>query len=194
MGGRKKKKLDLSTKKIWWHEIMLISVLLLLSGWRLWQGRWEMGVGVLQWWLGAIGGFLFVFLDRLAAVAMSDPDKVLETRLKEVWGKGKIKEGLSLLLVERGKQEKLVMRTALFLLVWVVLALLSVTSVIGWGARGFVLGIGTHLVFDLIWDYFKEREKLSRWFWQSKGNFSEVEMEVFFWLVVLAYVLIGWRL
>ncbi len=195
MGDRKKKqKQESGLRKILWHEIILVAVLLILSGWRLWQGQWVLDVGVLKWWLGAILGFLFVFLDRLAAIAVTDPDRVLETKLKEVWGKGRIKEGLMMLLADRKKQEKLIMRTALFLVVWVVLALLSVTSVASFGARGFVLGIGTHLVFDLIWDYFKDKEKLSRWFWQSKGNFSEREMEVFFWLVVTAYVLIGWRL
>lgn len=180
--------------KIIWHEIILVSVLLILSGWRLWQGRWVIEVDILKWWLGAILGFLFVFLDRLAASAVADPDKVLETKLKEVGGKGKMKKGLATLLVDRGEQDKLIMRTALFLVVWVVLALLSVTSVVSFEARGFVLGIGTHLVFDLIWDYFKDRERLSRWFWQSKGNFSEKEMEIFFWLIVVTYLLIGWRL
>ena len=195
MGDRKKKqKQKGELKKILWHEIVLVAVLLILSGWRLWQGQWMLEVGVLKWWLGAILGFLFVFLDRLAAIAVTDPNRVLETKLKEMWGKGKIREGLMMLLADRKKQEKLIMRTALFLVVWVVLALLSVTSVTSFGARGFVLGIGTHLVFDLIWDYFKDKERLSRWFWQSKGNFSEKEMEVFFWLILAAYVLIGWRL
>jgi len=194
-GKRNKKKIDGGgVKKIIWHEIVLVSVLLILSGWRLWQGRWVIEVSVLKWWLGAILGFLFVFLDRLAAMAVAEPEKVLEIKLKEVGGKGKMKKGLVSLLTDRGKEDKLIMRTALFLVVWVVLALLSATSVASFGARGFVLGIGTHLVFDLIWDYFKDKERLSRWFWQSKGNFSEKEMEVFFWLIVAAYVLIGWRL
>lgn len=194
-GKRNKKKIDGGgVKKIFWHEIVLVSVLLILSGWRLWQGRWVIEVDVLKWWLGAILGFLFVFLDRLAAMAVAEPEKVLEIKLKEVGGKGKMKKGLMSLLTDRGKEDKLIMRTALFLVVWVVLALLSATSVASFGARGFVLGIGTHLVFDLIWDYFKDKERLSRWFWQSKGNFSEKEMEVFFWLIVAAYVLIGWRL
>lgn len=192
--GKKDKSGGVGVKKILWHEIILVAVLLILSGWRLWQGQWVMGVDVLKWWLGAILGFLFVFLDRLAAMAVVDPDKVLGTKLKEMWRKGKIKEGLMLLLADRDKQEKLIMRTTLFLVVWVILALLSVTSVTSFGARGFVLGIGTHLVFDLIWDYFKDKERLSRWFWQSKGNFSEKEMEVFFWLIVVAYILVGWRL
>jgi len=191
---RKSKSNSVGVKKILWHEIVLVAVLLILSGWRLWQGQWVMGVDVLKWWLGAVLGFLFVFLDRLAAMAVVDPDKILGTRLKEMWGKGKIKEGLAMLLVDRGKEEKLIMRTTLFLVVWVVLALLSATSVASFGARGFVLGIGTHLVFDLIWDYFKDRDRLSRWFWQSKGNFSKKEMEVFFWLMLIAYVLVGWRL
>ena len=194
-GKRNKKKIDGGgVKKIIWHEIVLVSVLLILSGWRLWQGRWVIEVSVLKWWLGAILGFLFIFLDRLAAMAVAEPEKVLEIKLKEVGGKGKMKKGLMSLLTDRGKEDKLIMRTALFLVVWVVLALLSATSVASFGARGFVLGIGTHLVFDLIWDYFKDKERLSRWFWQSKGNFSEKEMEVFFWLIVAAYVLIGWRL
>ncbi len=144
--------------------------------------------------VGGDFGIFVCFLDRLAAMAVAEPEKVLEIKLKEVGGKGKMKKGLMSLLTDRGKEDKLIMRTALFLVVWVVLALLSATSVASFGARGFVLGIGTHLVFDLIWDYFKDKERLSRWFWQSKGNFSEKEMEVFFWLIVAAYVLIGWRL
>ena len=59
----------------------------------------------------------------------------------------------------------------------------------GLGPR--MLGLGTHLMFDLVWDYFKAPEKLSNWFWMVKRNLDWEEKRWFVGVVVVLYLLIA---
>lgn len=51
--------------KLLLHQVVLFGVLLILTGARLLMGRWEIDLYLLWWWLGALLGFSFIFLDRL---------------------------------------------------------------------------------------------------------------------------------
>lgn len=110
-----------------------------------------------------------------------NPGEALGIRLRELFGEKKFTEGLIMLLNERHEQKELVMRSFLFLLVWIVLALLTVTSVNSQFARGFMLGIGTHLIFDFVYDYFWNKERFNTWFWQIKRVVGEDEKK---WMVI----------
>lgn len=82
-----------------------------------------------------------------------------------------------------------VMRSALFVVIWAVLAIFTVTSVGTGFPRGFVLGLGTHLIFDLLWDYRGGGREIELWFWQVK-NVTKMEIDWFFRGVALFYLLI----
>lgn len=88
---------------------------------------------------------------------------------------------------------KLMMRSVLFLVVWAVLTILTLTSIANTFSRGFMLGLGTHLVFDLGWDYFTDKRNVDDWFWQVK-NVSLREKNIFVWLVFGFYLVIVWFL
>jgi hypothetical protein len=103
-------------------------------------------------------------------------------------------EGIKLLLTERYEQKELVMRSAMFLVVWVVLAFFTATSVTNFFARGFVLGIGTHLVFDLIYDYKTDKERLDLWFWQIKRTLEPEEKRWFVLIMGGIYLLLAFNL
>lgn len=165
--------------------------MLLLSGMRLLSGAWVIGIDILFWYLGCVLGFLFVFCDRLVDVMVARPRETMSMKINQLFGEGKLVKGLVSLLGEREKQNKLMMRSVLFLAIWIVLAFWTVSSVSVLFARGFVLGLGTHLVFDFIWDYIKDETAFENWFWQIKRTVSAKEKQivvlascgVFIWLV-----------
>jgi hypothetical protein len=175
------------------HQYVLFGVLIILTLWSLVSGDFVFNLGFLWWILGAIIGFLFVFTDRLINKFLMKPDEMLGLKLKEIIEQKKIKEGLLLLLNERYEQKELVMRSFLFLVVWVVLSFLTVTSVTSTLARGFVLGIGTHLVFDLVYDYLWVKEKFEQWFWQIKRPLSDQEKRGFVFGMVAVYLILAFQ-
>lgn len=151
--------------KLVWHQVILFSIFLGLTLLRVLKGQVGFDLNLIWWWLGGMLGFLFVFCDRLVYALVSN----------------------------REKQKHLVMRSALFMAIWAVLAIFTATSVGTGFPRGFVLGLGTHLVFDLWWDYRFGRRDIELWFWQVK-NVTKAEIDWFFRGAVLFYLLIFWFL
>ena len=180
----------MESKKVVWHQVVLFSLMLVLTGWRLMFGGWSFGLEVLWWWLGGVLGFVFVFFDWLIQQAVIEPEKVFDVKLKSLFKMEKIKTGLAFVLREREKKPRLVMKSALFLLVWLVMGLFTLSSIVSPFGRGFMLGLGTHLVFDLLWDYFKTPEKLNGWFWMIKRDLDWEEKRWFVLIVMALYLLI----
>ncbi len=178
--------------KLVWHQLVLFFVLALMTLVRFLSRGMELSAIWLWWWLGAIIGFLFVFFDRLVYAFFSSDD-VGSVKVKDLLSQGKIASGLALALSERETKKNLVMRSALFLIIWVVLSIFTATSVSSGLARGFVLGIGTHLVFDLTWDTFVARQGIEHWFWQIR-NVTAREMVWFVYGILIYYLFIIWFL
>lgn len=169
--------------KLLWRQIVLLCVLLVLmiSHWLL-RGRANLDLTLLWWWLGAILGFLFVFADRFI-YAIGDSDGVLSLKLKDLSGKWRTVPS----------QGKLMMKSVLFVVVWAVLAIFTATSSANPFARGLMLGLGTHLVFDLFWDYSGKGREFGLWFWQIK-KINRREMDIFAWGSFVFYLFIIWFL
>lgn len=166
----------------------------MMTGLRLLMGRWSLGVDILWWWLGGVVGFLFVFLDRMVYAFWQKPDETLSIKMKDLFAQGKILRGLALSLQERREQKNLMMRSIVFLFAWVVLGLFAVTSVVSPFGRGFMLGLGLHLAFDLMWDYVSRDRNVGMWFWQIKREFSETEKKVVTWGFVVIFGFLAWWL
>jgi len=180
--------------KLWLHQMVLFGVLGVLVLWSVINKSFVFNISLLWWLLGAMIGFLFVFLDRIVYGFFSESNGTLSLWIKELFNQKNIPERARLLLAERYDQKELVMRSAMFVVVWVVLAFFTATSVANFFARGFVLGIGTHLMFDLIYDFSKDKERLDQWFWQIKRT---LELEEKFWFVAIAgvvYILLAFNL
>lgn len=172
------------------HEIILVGVLLLMTGARLLTGFWNLDINIAWWWLGALIGFVFVFLDRIVYAFWQSSDKVMATQLKDIFGRGKFGQGIAMLLLERETQERLIIRSALFLLAWLVLALFAVFSVGNQFGRGFMFGLGVHLVTDLLKDYFGKGRDLNLWFWQIKRVIEPNEKQAVVWGFTILGVLL----
>lgn len=179
--------------KILWHQVVLFFVLFGLAAVRWLTGRLGVGLDLLWWWLGGIIGFLFVFSDRLVYALANSPEEVLSLKIKELFSKGHLAAGLALTFAEREKQKHLMMRSALFVVIWAVLAIFTATSVANSFSRGFVLGLGTHLLFDMTWDYIWGSRDIDLWFWQIR-KVTKTEIDWFFRISFMFYVFILWFL
>lgn len=180
--------------KLLLHQVVLFGVLLILTGARLLMGRWEIDLYLLWWWLGALLGFSFIFLDRLYYAFWQHPEETLSIKMKDLIARGELVKGLVSVLEERADQTKLAMRSVLFLGAWVVLGIFALTSVGAPFGRGFMLGMGLHLVFDLLADYFDRGRDVRLWFWQIRRELREPEVRTVVWGFVILFVLIGWGL
>ncbi len=176
------------------HQIVLFGFLGILVLWSVIRGSFVFNLDLLWWLLGAVLGFLFVFGDRVVYLLVSNPNEALSIKIKDLLKQNKIGEGTELLLKERYDQKELVMRSFLFLIVWIAMAFFAMTSVVNAFARGLILGIGMHIEFDLIYDYLFDKERLDLWFWQIKRT---LEPEEKFWFVVItgfAFILLAFNL
>ncbi|KKS91931.1 MAG: hypothetical protein UV68_C0056G0005 [Candidatus Collierbacteria bacterium GW2011_GWC2_43_12] len=177
--------------KISLHQFVLFGALLILVLWKIISGNFSFNLNLLWWLLGSIVGFLFVFTDRFVYSFLMKPNEALGMRLKELFQGRKFSEALILLLNERHEQKELIMRSFLFVMVWLVLAFLTVTSIASPFGRGFMLGMGVHLSFDLIYDYFWNKERFELWFWQIKRVVSSEEKRWFVIVVSLVFVFLA---
>lgn len=181
-------------KKLVLHQLVLFVVLVTLTLWRIASQTWTINYQVLLWWLGAVLGFSFVFADRLIYAFWQHPEETLSLTLRQVLGGGRWMTGLSTLLTERGTQKHLMMRSVLFLVVWLGLGFLTISSVSNLFGRGFMLGLGIHLTFDLLTDTVAHRRDLKLWFWQIKRDIPESEMKMVVWGYTILFLLIAWGL
>ncbi len=178
--------------KLVWHQVVLFATLLLLTAVRFFSRGRVLSDIWLFWWLGAVLGFLFVFFDRLV-YALANSEEVGSMKIKELFFRGRIVEALAAAFAEREHQKGLVMRSALFVVIWAVLSVFTATSVDSGLARGFILGIGTHLIFDLAWDYFGGNRDVELWFWHVK-KITKTEIDWFVRGSLVFYLLIIWFL
>lgn len=178
-------------RKLIAHQLVLFGVLLSLTGWRLLTDKWSLGMDVYRWWLGAVVGFLFVFADRLVWAFWQKPDETLAIKMKELFAGGKLIEGLVLTLEERREQKKMMIRSVLFLAIWVVLTVLVLTSTVRSFPRGFMLGMGLHLGFDLLSDYLGKGRDVKWWMWQVKGEWGNKEIDWVVWGYMFFLIVLG---
>lgn len=173
------------------HEIVLFGIALLLVLWKLLVGGMRVDLSLLWWLLGMVCGFLFIFLDRFIYSLYSHKEEPLSMKIRELFRTKRYSEGVSFLLNERQEQKELVMRSFLFIGVWVIMSVFTLTSSTNFFARGLMLGIGTHLVFDLSADFFWNKTRFDYWFWQIKRKIGNDEKKWFFGLSILIYVLLA---
>lgn len=180
--------------KLWLHQLVLFVVLGVLILTSVIDRSFVFNLSLLWWLLGGMIGFLFVFLDRFFYQAISNSDETLGIRIKDIFAQKNFLGGMAQLLSEQFNQKEMVMRSFLFLIVWFVLAIFTMTSVVNFFARGLVLGIGTHLMFDLVYDFVKDKERLDLWFWQIKRTLEPEEKFGFVVVSGIVYLFLAFNL
>ena len=172
--------------KMVWHQLVMLVFAVVVVLYKWWSKNIALDIQILWWLLGYVLGFAAVFADRVVYVMLMREERLSE-RVVEALGDGNYLGALKKLLEERHDQKELVMRSALFLIVWEVLAVFVATSVENNFGRGLVLGMGCHLFFDLLADYLYDRTRFDLWFWQVKRNVSVMEKNIFVYLSLLGF-------
>lgn len=159
--------------KILWHQGVLVAVLLGLTAYRVINGRWEVDLALLWWWLGAVIGFMLIFAEGAFYALWQSPGEVMATKIKDIFSGNKIR-------MDSGKEgEKRIIRSVVFWGVWMMMAVLTVTSVTAPLGRGFMLGLGLHLILEAGEDMMNGN--IRPWFWQIKREMDKGEMKTAIW-------------
>lgn len=140
--------------------------------------------------------FLFLILGGLTLLRLLSGQVRVDLNLVWWWLGGMV--GFLFVFSDRliysvvgGRRE--VMRSAVFVVIWAVLAIFTATSVGNSFPRGLVLGLGTHLVSGFFWDHHDGGREFESWFWQAR-NINKAEMDWFFRGSLGFYFLIIWFL
>lgn len=134
-------------------------------------------VPVLLWITGTMAGYLVLQLDQLLDILLTNPKTNLAMTVKSYFKEHHIQYGLRLLEANKHLQPRLTFRSALFQMVWVVLAIFTFTSTSSTFGKGFVLGIGVRLLLEQWQYYVSNRGLLRQWlFWQIKREVNQEEL------------------
>ena len=131
-----------------------------------WLGSRFSFIDLILWFGGVILGGYFIKLEQLVYVFYIHPKEPLSLEIKGLLGERKIKEAWKL-LKERVGEQKLAFRSAVFQVVWLGLALFTLTSTSSIFGKALVMAIGLHLLLDE-WEGFLGEKSLSWLFWQIK--------------------------
>lgn len=156
------------------HLFLVGGFLVIISVWRVFSGSWEIGLPMLLWIIGGLVGFGLVFGDRLLMILTDTGDegreyirdRLVKMQFGSIW---------RTMDNSRKSAVRLPMRNFVFLMLYGALALLAAFSSSNPFGRGLVWGIGLHLVFDLIWDFYVKND-VSAWYWQKNHNLSDFEV------------------
>jgi len=138
-------------------------------------------VDLLSWFSGALLGGYFIKLEQIVYVYYIHPDEILSLDAKRMIQEKRKKEVLQLLR-EGVTEQRLAFRSALFQVVWLVLAFFTLTSTAGVFGKTLVMAIGLHLLLDE-WEDLLKGKSLYWLFWQIKRTVSEKEQKMFVWIM-----------
>jgi len=164
-------------KKLPLHFLVLLVVGALICVWRVVTGRWVVGLSLVWWWMGLFVGFSFVFSDRLIQ-GLVEEEGYGASLVRAIRSNGWLAT-IKKIVTERGGNKRLVMRSVLFVIVWLLLGFWTVITAGGAFGRGLILGIGVHVFFDLWWDFLFKKDRVEEWFWQIKRTVTNQEMQGF---------------
>ena len=131
----------------------------------------------LAWLAGTMLGYLVLQLDQLLDIFVTNPQTNLALTVKSYLKKYHIQYALRLLEANKHLQPRLTFRSISFQLIWIALAVFTMTSTGSVFSKGFVLGLGIRLLLEQ-WHYFLvNKNLLSQWlFWQVKRQFTQDEV------------------
>jgi hypothetical protein len=152
---------------------------------------WWVWLSLVFWVIGfALGWFAF-YLDRIVDIYFGNPNTELAVYAKRYFKASEYRKGIRLLMHNRNLQMRLTFRSAVFQVVWVFLALFTVTSTQVLFGKGFVLALGLHLLLDEWQSYVLDKLYLKKWlFWQVNRQISDKELKLYMWVMtaVVAFV------
>lgn len=143
---------------------------------------------LILWFLGAFLGGYFIKLDQLLYIYFTQPETRLSLEIKSLLQQKRNNEAWSLLRQRVGEQ-RLAFRSALFQVVWVVLAFFTLTSTNVIFGKTMVMAVGLHLLLDE-WEAILSGRDISWIFWQIKREVGMREQRIYVGAISAAFGLL----
>jgi len=129
--------------------------------------------------VGVFLGYSLTVIDRVIHAFFLYPDHEFNILVRNEWNKKNIFGVLKVLHQADTLQEKLLTRSAVFLIVYIVLACFVLTSTGSAVGIGLMLGMGLRYTSDF-WRY-RQHHFVRQFLWQVKHSFSQKEVD---WIVL----------
>lgn len=137
---------------------LLIAFILLVGLTKNW-----LSLSYLPFLYGALIGALMPMLDHLVYVYGLHPEELTSQRVRAYFSKGNIVAGTNLLMTSFSERTKLILHTAHFQIIFVIVSFLIVSSGASVFGRGVVLAFLLHLVVDQIIEL-NDKGNIDGWF------------------------------
>ncbi len=134
---------------------------------------------LILWFAGAFLGAYFIKLEQIFYVYFTHPEEALSVEVKNLINQKRKKEVWQLLRQRVGEQ-KLAFRSALFQVIWVVLAFFVLTSTSSVFGKTLVMAIGLYLLLKE-WEAMLDKKEINWLFWQVKRVIAPKEQKIFLW-------------
>ncbi len=175
-------------KEILIHYSFLISLFIFISLTKDW-----MNLSYWPFWVGGLVGNLLPDLDHFIYIFFLRPHELTSQRVGYMMGKRNFSKSFRLLLESRSERKKLIFHSGIFQLVFVILALLVVTSSGSLFARGIVLAFFLHLLVDQAVDYL-ETGNLSNWTGGYEIEITKKQIKIYWLIMFLVLILLSFVL
>jgi hypothetical protein len=138
-------------------------------------------------WLGGVAGAFLADLDHLIYVYFLEPNDLNSQRFVFLRNQGNLFKAFDVLAVSRHERTKLILHTALFQVIFLILTYLVVSTSGSLLAKGIVLAFSLHLLVDQFVDLLS-LGSLDIWF-KSVNLTIDKEKSIFYWLGMLSLLL-----
>lgn len=169
-------------KETFTHFAFLFTLLLLVFLVKRW-----LDITFLLLILGAVVGTILPDVDHLIYIYYLRPHELTAQRVQSKLTKRQVIEAVNLLAMTRSERKQLIFHTVTFQIIFIILALLVLTSSGSIFGRGLVLAFLLHLLVDQLVDLI-ETDTLASWFRQLSVSLNKTQM-VLYWLVNLIILL-----
>jgi len=141
--------------------------------------------------VGICIGFQILFFDRVLHAFYLYPESEFNRLVRSLWSNKNYIGFVKALSQAETLQEKLLTRSTLFLIVFVLMTIFVLTSTGSIVGTGIMLGMGLHYTYDF-WRYSGSQEKFSKqYLWQVKKTFTDREIRGFVLVWTAFFVLLS---
>lgn len=129
--------------------------------------------------MGTLIGFQILFFDRVLHAFYLYPETEFNQLVRSLWKNKDYVGFVKALSQAETLQEKLLTRSTLFLIVYVLMTIFVLTSTGSVVGTGIMLGMGLHYTYDF-WRYSRSPEKFAKqYLWQVKRAVTDREIRGF---------------
>jgi len=175
-------------KDIITHAIFLLSFFLVITLIKHW-----FNFIYLYFWLGGMVGVFLPSLDHIFYAYVLRPYDQTSQDIKNLFSQRQFRRAFSLIYSTRRERTKLVLHTAYFQIIFLVLSFLVITSSGNLFGRGLVLAFSLHLFIDQVIDYM-EKKDLGNWFKDLAITMDNDKTRIYLILNIFALCFLGFFL